>query len=203
MVTPHFFSTQEHPRVQRLQHFLENAFDSCRAHTHTGCSSLYNLASGKRPFEGYPTTKDHRQTRLFDSNLFNMRAMRFWSSRGRSSLLLAPLGYAGLSTLWTGSSSQAFVAPNAMRTVLKHPTSTSRVRARVRPRLLSMSSNSAMNPESFTEKAWEAMGRLPSLADANKAQVPVAWARKDRKKYTMQMTTREQSIEKRDELVCR
>eukprot|EP00903_Cladosiphon_okamuranus_P019530 g17961.t1 len=27
-----------------------------------------------------------------------------------------------------------------------------------------------MNPESFTERAWEAMVRLPSLADANKAQ---------------------------------
>lgn len=28
-----------------------------------------------------------------------------------------------------------------------------------------------MNPESFTERAWDAMVRLPSLADANKAQV--------------------------------
>lgn len=43
---------------------------------------------------------------------------------------------------------------------------------------LSMSTNpgmggggGGMNPESFTERAWEAMVRLPSLADANKAQV--------------------------------
>lgn len=44
---------------------------------------------------------------------------------------------------------------------------------------LSMSSNpgverggrGGMNPESFTERAWEAIVRLPSLADANKAQV--------------------------------
>lgn len=28
-----------------------------------------------------------------------------------------------------------------------------------------------MNPESFTERAWDAMVKLPSLADANKAQV--------------------------------
>lgn len=36
---------------------------------------------------------------------------------------------------------------------------------------LSMSSNQGMNPETFTERAWEAMVRLPALADSNKAQV--------------------------------
>ncbi|CAM9769062.1 unnamed protein product [Pylaiella littoralis] len=36
---------------------------------------------------------------------------------------------------------------------------------------LSMSSNQGMNPESFTERAWDAMVRLPSLADANQAQM--------------------------------
>lgn len=36
---------------------------------------------------------------------------------------------------------------------------------------LFMSSNQGMNPESFTERAWDAMVRLPSLADANQAQV--------------------------------
>lgn len=42
---------------------------------------------------------------------------------------------------------------------------------------LSMSSNQGMNPESFTERAWDAMVRLPSLADANQAQVPLGWLR--------------------------
>ncbi|CAM9110882.1 unnamed protein product [Laminaria digitata] len=36
---------------------------------------------------------------------------------------------------------------------------------------LSMSSNQGMNPETFTERAWEAMVRLPALADSNKAQM--------------------------------
>lgn len=36
---------------------------------------------------------------------------------------------------------------------------------------LSMSSNQGMNPETFTERAWEAMVRLPALADSSKAQV--------------------------------
>lgn len=36
---------------------------------------------------------------------------------------------------------------------------------------VSMSSNQGMNPETFTERAWEAMVRLPALADSNKAQV--------------------------------
>ena len=36
---------------------------------------------------------------------------------------------------------------------------------------LYMSSNQGMNPETFTERAWEAMVRLPALADSNKAQV--------------------------------
>eukprot|EP00904_Undaria_pinnatifida_P006538 jgi/Undpi1/3013/HiC_scaffold_14.g06390.m1 len=34
-----------------------------------------------------------------------------------------------------------------------------------------MSSNQGMNPETFTERAWEAMVRLPALADSNKAQM--------------------------------
>lgn len=34
-----------------------------------------------------------------------------------------------------------------------------------------MSSAQGMNPESFTERAWDAMVKLPRLADANKAQV--------------------------------
>lgn len=34
-----------------------------------------------------------------------------------------------------------------------------------------MSSAQGMNPESFTERAWDAMVKLPTLADANKAQV--------------------------------
>lgn len=41
------------------------------------------------------------------------------------------------------------------------------------PRLY-MSSNQGMNPETFTERAWDAMVRLPSLADANKAQVTIS-----------------------------
>lgn len=49
----------------------------------------------------------------------------------------------------------------------------SRTRHGWQPRL-SMSSNQGMNPESFTERAWDAMVRLPSLADANKAQVLLA-----------------------------
>lgn len=36
---------------------------------------------------------------------------------------------------------------------------------------LFMSSNQGMNPESFTERAWDAMARLPTLADANRFQV--------------------------------
>lgn len=36
---------------------------------------------------------------------------------------------------------------------------------------LSMSSNQGMNPETFTERAWEAMVRLPALADSSKAQM--------------------------------
>lgn len=38
---------------------------------------------------------------------------------------------------------------------------------------LFMSSNQGMNPDSFTERAWEAMGRLPAIADSNNAQVNV------------------------------
>ncbi|CBJ25903.1 ATPase [Ectocarpus siliculosus] len=34
-----------------------------------------------------------------------------------------------------------------------------------------MSSPQSLNPESFTERAWEAMGRLPALADLNQAQM--------------------------------
>lgn len=41
---------------------------------------------------------------------------------------------------------------------------------RWQPRLF-MSSSEGMNPESFTERAWEAMVKLPTLADTNKAQV--------------------------------
>ncbi|CAM9995476.1 unnamed protein product [Scytosiphon promiscuus] len=36
---------------------------------------------------------------------------------------------------------------------------------------MSAGNNQGMNPEGFTERAWDAMVRLPSLADANKAQV--------------------------------
>lgn len=73
-----------------------------------------------------------------------------------------------------------FTVPTAKRSTLDAST---RVQWRLRTRhgwqpRLSMSSNpgmggggGGMNPESFTERAWEAMVRLPSLADANKAQV--------------------------------
>lgn len=41
----------------------------------------------------------------------------------------------------------------------------------MRQPVLFMSSAEGMNPESFTERAWDAMAKLPALADANKAQV--------------------------------
>lgn len=73
-----------------------------------------------------------------------------------------------------------FTVPTAKRSTLD---TSARVQWRSRTRhgwqpRLSMSSNpgmgGGMNPESFTERAWEAMVRLPSLADANKAQVGTA-----------------------------
>lgn len=49
---------------------------------------------------------------------------------------------------------------------------TSRARYGRQPRVF-MSSNQGMNPETFTERAWDAMVRLPALADANNAQVKI------------------------------
>ncbi|CAN0497108.1 unnamed protein product [Ectocarpus sp. 12 AP-2014] len=78
----------------------------------------------------------------------------------------------------------AFVVPNSLSSGFI--SASSRQRAAVgacappqwRPRghnrlqtRLMMSSPQSLNPESFTERAWEAMGRLPALADLNQAQM--------------------------------
>lgn len=132
--------------------------------------SVQRVCFSRKNEELLPTASHRVNPQLLHLPHENMRASRLSMRIGCALGAWAPTSAFvvpnSLSSGFISASSRQRAAVGACAPPQWRPRAHNRLQTR-----LMMSSPQSLNPESFTERAWEAMGRLPALADLNQAQV--------------------------------